>query len=297
MRRLPAVATSLTLVLTAACTDTPAATAPELDPQLASSAASGVWKPDPAVQAAAESAIRDLASELSAEFGRGVAEPLKAEWLAAPGGQAMGTEILFRDVGNRQIGIKYVPGDPRRQGRTDIRYGVLPSAPAGLDPADVEAAIDRAMSTWNHQTCSSGLDIGKVSFSDITADIVHFGFLPLPPPILGVTFPFIWVNPDGEPTDIDNDGALDYAFALILYSSSFPWAIDGNIDVETVALHEAGHGLGQDHFGTLFQTLQNGQFHFSPRALMNAGYTGVQQGLSGTDAAGHCGLWGSWPSN
>ena len=50
-----------------------------------------------------------------------------------------------------------------------------------------------------------------------------------------MTFPFVWVDASGNPTDIDNDGAADYAFALILYSSTFSWAINGDIDVETVA--------------------------------------------------------------
>jgi hypothetical protein len=287
-------------VLVTACSDTPDATGPAIDagPRLAKSRGTRLWRPDPAVAAQAEAAIRSLGEELAASHaGRGAAL-LRADWIAGPGAQAMGSEVFFKDVGNKQIGAQWVPGDPRRQDRTNITYAVAPSAPAGLTVGEVMAATDRAMTTWDTQGCSTALDIDKTTFADPTADIVHLGFVSLPSPTLGVTFPFIWVDGGtGVPTDIDNDGAFDYAFALILYSSNFSWAIDGNIDVETVALHEAGHGLGQAHFGTLFQTLQNGQFHFAPRAVLNAGYTGVQQVLTGTDEAGHCSIFGPWPNN
>ncbi|MDH3735275.1 MAG: hypothetical protein OEU54_17220, partial [Gemmatimonadota bacterium] len=151
----------------------------------------------------------------------------------------------------------------------------------------------RAMATWGATSCSSGLSIDETTvFGDW--DIIHGGFIGLPPGVLGVTFPFIWVDGNG-PTDIDNDGNFDYAFAFIFYNSAFPWAIDGNFDVETVALHEAGHGLGQGHFGKAFGTIANGKIHFAPRAVMNAAYSGVQQSPAGTDNGGHCSIWGSWP--
>ena len=67
--------------------------------------------------------------------------------------------------------------------------------------------------------------------------------------------------------------------------------------METVALHETGHGLSQGHFGKAFVTNSNGKLHFAPLAVMNAGYTGVQQSLAGTDNWGHCSMWGSWPNN
>jgi hypothetical protein len=86
------------------------------------------------------------------------------------------------------------------------------------------------------------------------------------------------------------------AWREIYYSSYYVWNIDANVDVETIALHEAGHGLSQGHFGTLFRTDANGMFHFAPLAVMNAGYTQVQQDLAGTDLAGHCSIWGDWPN-
>ncbi len=68
------------------------------------------------------------------------------------------------------------------------------------------------------------------------------------------------------------------------------------IDIESIALHEMGHGLSQAHFGTLFRTPSNGKFHFSPMAVMNAGYVYIPwHELMATDIAGHCSIWASWP--
>ena len=117
--------------------------------------------------------------------------------------------------------------------------------------------------------------------------------------ILAVTIPFIFADGSG-PTDIDRDKRLDYAFAEIYYNDAFGWGIDAFFplaDVEGTALHEAGHGLGQAHFGKVFITLANGKVHFSPFAVMNAVDPGFPtQVLQGTDRAGHCSIWASWPN-
>lgn len=250
-----------------------------------------------------------------------------AEWMAGPDSEEAGQTVFFRDVGNKQLALDWVPGDPRREGRTTITYLVDQSDGAtddGLTNADTEPAIDRAMDTWASRTCSDGLVIVKLEDdgSDpdavdfflgfgglggnfvrpfVTDDIVHAGWVPegiLGENTIGVTFTFQFVDPDtGEPTDIDNDGKIDAAFREIYYNDAFDWAIDANIDVETVALHEAGHGLSQGHFGAAFLTEANGKLHFSPLALMNAAYSGVRQSLLGTDEAGHCSIWGAWPQN
>ena len=264
---------------------------------------SAAKKSAPVVGTDIEGALRAVAEELEVMYQDqrpGIALH-RAIWIAGPGAEEVGNEVFFNDRGNKQIPVQWVPGDPRREGRTNITYLVIPSAPTGLSVGDVTGAIDDAMSTWNSQRCSRGLDVVPVSAGE-SFDILHlpFGFIPLPAGVLGLTVSFFFIDGSG-PTDIDNDGAFDYAFAAILYAGSpgsgFTWAIDGNVDVETVALHEAGHGLGQGHFGKLFRTLKNGKFHFAPRAVMNAEYTGVQQSPAGTDGAGHCGIFGSWPNN
>ena len=229
-----------------------------------------------------------------------------------------GQQVFFNNRGNKQLLAQFVPGDPRRGGRTNITYTVDQTEGAidGLTVAQTTAAIDRAMATWEGVNCSNlpitavpspGGDLGVVEFlnglggnPNFFADLTHAGWLPggiLAPNVIGVTFTFIFINPDGSPTDIDNDGLADVAFREILYNNAFTWQINGNIDVETVALHEAGHGISQGHFGSAFATDANGKLHFSPRAVMNAAYSGVQQSLAGTDRGGHCSIWGSWPNN
>lgn len=229
----------------------------------------------------------------------------------------VGQTVFFNDRA-KQLGAHFVPGDPRRGGRTNITYLVDQAEGAidGLTVAQTTAAIDRAMGTWNGVNCSAipitklpdlpGLDIGIVESllgqpggPFFLADITHAGWLPsgvLGPNVLAATFTFIFVS-GGAPTDIDNNGKIDVAFREILYNDRFLWAINSDIDIETVALHEVGHGLSQGHFGKAFLTNSNGKLHFAPRAVMNAAYSGVQQDIKGTDNGGHCSIWGSWPNN
>jgi len=228
-------------------------------------------------------------------------------------GEEQGRTIFFDDRTLR-LGIHYVPGDPRRANgdNLDIAYMIdQVELPTGFDAATTTAAGDRAMSTWNSVECSDipitklpnipddiGFLNGGLFAALLGADITHAGWLPtLGGTTLGVTIPFGFIDGEGNFTDINNDGMVDTAFSEIYYSNAFTWADDGvnNIDIETVMLHEAAHGLDQGHFGKLFQTDANGRFHFAPRAVMNAGYTGPQRTIGRTDEAGHCGIWGRWP--
>jgi hypothetical protein len=240
-----------------------------------------------------------------------------AEWFGA---DAAGQIVFFNDRGNKRLPHDFVPGDPRRGGRTNITYIIdQPDGNTndGLTTVQTSAAIQRAMNTWNSVKCSTPIpldrhpdvpnDLGVIEFFALwgggspfsLADITHAGWIApgrLPPNVIAVTFTFIYVSADGTPSDINNDKRADVAFREIYYNDQFVWQINADIDVETVALHEAGHGLSQAHFGKLFGTFSNLKLHFAPRAVMNAGYTGVQQKLTGTDNAGHCTSWGSWPN-
>jgi len=241
-----------------------------------------------------------------------------AEYVTA--GDEAGQTLYFANVGNKQLTADFAPFDPRRSWNPTgfITYLVDSSdgdTLSGLPNAMTEPAIDRAMATWDYATECSNVPIVKAVDDDAVdpdiidfllgfgapggyvADVVHAGWtLAFSPPILGVTFTLTWVDGAGNPTDINHDGKRDVAWREIYYSNYYIWNIDANIDVETIALHEAGHGLSQGHFGTLFQTDANGKFHFAPLAVMNAGYTQVQQDLAGTDLAGHCSIWGDWPN-
>jgi len=255
------------------------------------------------------------------------------EYVTAPSAaDQAGRTVFASDRGNKQLSADWVPGDPRREGRTSITWatdGTEATTSSGPDAAATIAATQRAMATWQDITCSeipladlgvAPFDLGYVQwvfgFGGIpgyVADLTHAGFLPgaffdaLAPGgsgfILGVTFTLVWID-GGSPTDIDGNGKSDVAFREIYYNDAFDWAIDSDfsqIDVESIVLHETGHGLSQAHFGDIFfdgsgvASLRH--LHFAPYAVMNAAYWDTQQELTGTDTAGHCSNWGSWPTN
>jgi len=258
--------------------------------------------------------------------------------------EEQGITVLWRDVGNKHLGLDFVPGDPRR----------LVGSPEGgwsADPNEISFAIDtgdgatlngvssaattqqirEAMATWDAVSCSNlnltevpaGGDIGFFaallgaggSFN-VVADVQHAGWLELEAGATTIAFtvPFIWVDPaTGVPTDIDGNGELDYAFADIYYDAfcqgcavpgPWIWTVDDvntpgilDIDIQSVALHEAGHGLSQAHFGKGFITDSNGKLHISPNSVMKAAYVDPLHEFHGSDNGGHCSLWGNWPNN
>lgn len=238
-----------------------------------------------------------------------------------------GQRVYFNDR-VKQMESHWVPGDPRRYGTSDIYWlsEAVEGTANGVTFELTQTAVDNAMNTWNTVNCATiplvqlpdyGIDWGYVQYlvgmggiPGWYADITHAGWLPgaffdiIGGPggsdsILGVTFTFIWIDSaTGDPTDIDNNGKTDVAFREIYYNNQFPWGIDTNypIDVESIVVHETGHGVSLGHFGKLFRT-PNGKLHWAPKAIMNAGYTSVQQELTGTDHGGFCSVWASWPNN
>ena len=245
----------------------------------------------------------------------------KAEFYSADGA---GQTVFFSDRGNKQLVSDYVPNDPRNAvPGTAVPYlidGTQAVTTSGLNTID---PINTVMSTWSSVTCSDGLEITDLGLVPFDAGFVQFlvgfggvnGFFPgiilhagvLPPVffnaiapgggsnILGVCFTFTWIE------DINEDGTPDVAIKEIYYNDAFNWqdvvATGSGVDFETVALHEVGHGLSQAHFGKVSRTEANGKIHFSPRALMNAGYSGVNRVVEKTDEAGHCSNWANWPNN
>ena len=255
---------------------------------------------------------------------------LMAEYITSSDSDEAGLTVFAKDVGNKQLNADFVPFDPRRtwsgpvDGDNDnITYAIDQTTDAtpllgGLTGAETDAAIEKATSTWQNANCSNldltrnddfGIDIGVVAYSAglggspfVFADVQHAGFnLFLGDGVLGVTFTYIWIDGGGE-TDIDNNGKLDTAFREIYYSVAFSWADDGstNFDVESIALHELGHGLSQGHFGTV-AVVQIGtpkaRWNISPRAVMNAIYISPHRELDGSDNGGHCSIWAQWPMN
>jgi hypothetical protein len=228
-----------------------------------------------------------------------------------------------------QVPFRWVANDSRRLAEGDnLTYLVDQSDGAtasGLSTAQTEAAIDRALTTWQAQQCMRQVDIVKRSDSgadpDIydsffgfgglgdpfLADIVDAGWLPRAffeavggpgggAGILAFTVWFIFVDDNGVPTDINGDRYLDTALAEVYYNDTFgtpgsdragnPWGINvplPGIDVETVALHENGHGLGIGHFGP------------PPTAVLNPVYGGLRHQPFAIDNAGMCAVYASWP--
>ena len=96
------------------------------------------------------------------------------------------------------MGSDWVPFDPMRYGTREIYWlsdlTIGENTANGITFGDTQAAIDRAMDTWNTVTCANiplvkvsdlGMDWGVVHFLDgyggllgWLADITHAGWLP-----------------------------------------------------------------------------------------------------------------------
>jgi len=249
---------------------------------------------------------------------------LSAEYLTSEESGEIGRTIFFINVGNKKLNSDFVPG-LSLDATDNVSFYVDENRPsADLAVGATSGAIVSAMQAWNGATCSDlgmfqvpsnpatttgfvSLILGFGGSNEYAADVVHSGWLPaaffdlLAPQgstfILAVTFTIIFTDGANNPTDIDSNKKFDVAWREIYYNDTFTWRNGATFDVETVALHEAGHGLSQAHFGQAFVDASNGKLHFAPRAVMNASYSGVQTAIGQTDLAGHCSNWASWNNN
>lgn len=200
----------------------------------------------------------------------------------------------------------------------------------GVGPAITNAEIRDAMTTWDDVQCSelgldevaTGADLGFVAFLNglggspvIAADLQHAGWLEVEfgGATIAATFTLIWVDDAGVPTDIDGNGLADVAFREIYYDALcqactpltfWNWEIDDglnepgqDIDIESIVLHESGHGLSQAHFGIGFTTHDGTILHQTSNSVMAAAYAGPRTDLQGTDSGGHCSNWANWPNS
>ncbi len=254
---------------------------------------------------------------------------ISAEWLTdAESPRAY--QILVADDGSKELFHHWVPSDQRRAARGDsITYLVDLSdgeANPDLSGEQTEVAIDRAVATWSKESCSSrrivkvrdtGADPdiadGLLGFGEVgdpfLADITHAGWMPSAffeallsgggESILSVTFSFIFLDAAAG-HDVDDDGKLDTAAREIYYNRDLAWGVDaggGAFDVESVALHESGHGLSQSDFGRLAGTDPNGALYFKPLAVMNPAHADRLRALRDSDRSGHCDIWEDWPDD
>jgi len=242
---------------------------------------------------------------------------LKAQWMDMRVEQV---EVLSLNQGRATSRLhrqpaRWVAGDPRRWADGDrLTYLVdLIDGPQGQGVGkEVESAIDRALAAWTTETCLSMVKVVKRpdlgDDADIfdsqlgyggfgnwrAADIVFAGWLPPSffdavtgdgsgANVLALSVTFIFIGPDGNPSDVDKNGYYDTAANEIYFNDGFRWQLGSGMDVETVALHEFGHSLGIGHLGA------------PPLAAMNPVYAGFHPELMPLDRAAVCSLWSSWP--
>lgn len=236
-------------------------------------------------------------------------------------------QTIFANDRTKQLTAQWVPNDSRRNtDGNNLTYIIWdPFAPANFgqpNQFDGTPAIDASFDTWDTIKTKAKLDIVKrpntlsnpsaiLGGNPFLADITQVGFLPgslfetvVGPGssnnVLGVTFTFVFIDSEGTPTDVNNDGFNDTALKEVWYNDDFIWTDSGNtateVDLETVALHENGHALGFGHFGKISVT-NNNKLHVSPRSVMNAIILGTQRTLLGTDKASYKSIYGNWPTD
>jgi hypothetical protein len=254
----------------------------------------------------------------------------KIDWISRETGRGAAT-IYDQQVGDKRWDGDFIRGDVRRwpwsypvADPNALVYSIDVSADGappygGLSVQQASDAIERAMRTWDAPTCTTlelkretlvtpEIDLGFAAWLAtngqygsewLTGDIVHAGFGSLVVPgALAFTTEFIFWN-NGVPTDLDHNHKYDVAFREIYYAPGIPWVDDPDsdprvsVDLESLALHEAGHGLSQWHFGTLL-VHADGTPSYSPTAVMNALYLKPLRTLQGSDIGGHCGIWAQW---
>lgn len=256
--------------------------------------------------------------------------------LAARGLNIAVEGIEFFTIGNERPSVRihqqpfrWVPGDPRRLAQgDDITYLVDQSdgrTASGLTSAQTEAAIDRALATWQSREALNNVAIVKRAdsgadpdifdsffrfgrFGDpFLADIVEAGWLPraffeaVGGPgggrgILAFSVSFIFVS-GGVPTDINGDNYLDTALNEVYYNNNFgnpsgdragnPWRIDQPLPAIDVET-VALHENGH--------SLELGHFGPPPAAVMNPVYAGIRHLPFASDDAGMNAVWSSWPN-
>ncbi|HJR54503.1 MAG TPA: hypothetical protein VJ982_12425 [Gemmatimonadota bacterium] len=248
-----------------------------------------------------------------------------------------GITVLWKNVGNKQLAHDFVVNDTRREWDADpnrISWAIDRGEGVtfnGVPEPTTSGEIEDAMATWAGTECgrsglnqveAPGVDLGLIAFLNglggsptVVADIQHAGWLEIEfaGATIAATFTLIWIDDAGNPTDVDGNGLPDVALREIYYDAIcqacapvdfWNWEIDDGlnepgreIDIESIALHESGHGLSQNHFGIGFTTHDGTILHETSDAVMGAAYAGPRTDLQGTDNGGHCSNWANWPNS
>jgi hypothetical protein len=247
--------------------------------------------------------------------------------------------VEFFTIGNgrpatriHKAGLRFVANDPRRNADgQNIRYLVDQSDGAtasGLTNAQTEAAIDRALNTWDTSQCLKDADLVKVPDPGVDpdivdglvfgnpaligtpflADIVDAGWAPAPffdaiggpggaHGILAVTFSFVFVDSAGNPSDINGDNQLDTAFAEVYYNDNFGNPVPGDRvnNLWRINQHPPAIDVETVALHENGHALELGHFGPPPPAVMNPVYDDIRHSPFPVDKAGMCSVWASWP--
>lgn len=323
-RRYAAMCAALIPIVAGACADETVLPPGSLQPNF--SVAAGALVPIGNTSRGAQAFLVSVNRQIAARGGKYAVR--EASLLFARTADPQRASIVFANDRLHRMGYRFVKGDPRRatQGAVlrQASFSIFGFAPTGTTFIDSKPSIDASFATWSSLTCaglpivnnalpvgifpSAMLDLGGWEEDPLRSDINTVGFLPggifdwvfgwgASTYIIAATFPFVFYDAAGNPTDIDGDNNDDTAFAEIWYNSDFLWNNTGvgpNIDIETAALHENGHALGLGHFGKISLNLSSGKLQFSPRAVMNAAVVNTQRTPLGADNASFCANWSSW---
>ncbi|MGH9314305.1 MAG: matrixin family metalloprotease [Vicinamibacterales bacterium] len=129
--------------------------------------------------------------------------------------------------------------------RLPMRYFITNRGVPGVTPAQFQAAVGRAFQTWQDVATAtfSGTFAGFTTANPLDDDgLTTLGFLPRPDQDRVLAATHILTNElTGEIVEAD-----------IFFNSTFEWSVSptgetGRFDVESIALHEAGHLLGLGH--------------------------------------------------